>query len=198
MFYWVSVCLLLSWSSIILSSKNTSSGLPGRQIGAPLITHHYYLPCSLISFSFSFPWSKSETDLLKKKKESLHGERNITNVITKLHFFFFFTDPFLFLWPISHSFHPLLLHLWIFSFCAFHHYLTLVRDGNTSALLLCEQVFPKQSSPRTMGLCPWWYLKTISTQHPSRKLVPWVQVVTPTPRTLPAHSSHSITVFILT
>ena len=83
---WFQFAFLLLWSSIILSRKNTRSGLPGRLFGAPPVTHHYHLHCFSIPFSlFSFPWNKSETDLLKKK--SPHGERNITDIITKLHFF---------------------------------------------------------------------------------------------------------------
>lgn len=173
---------LLSWSSIILSSKNTSSGLPDRQIGAPLITHCYYMPFDFIFFFF--PLEQSETNMFKKKKKSLHGERNITDVITKLLFFSYKSIPIslthLSLFspnlplPLSHVFFLCLLPL--------PHTSQRQEQFSLPSVWTC---FSK-SSPRTIVLLPWCYLKTISTQHPSRRFpVLWAQVITLIPSTLP-------------
>lgn len=76
--------LLLLWSSIILSRKNSSSWLPSKPTAALIVTQHCYLDCFSIIFSvFLFLGAKGRQTL--KKKKSPHEERNITDTITKLH-----------------------------------------------------------------------------------------------------------------
>lgn len=99
---WFQLAHLLLWSSIILSRRNTSSGLPSKPTSALLFTQHCHLHCFSILFSlFLFLVAKGR-QTLKKKKKSPHEERNVT--ITKLqppqNFFFSDTPHSLFL--VSH------------------------------------------------------------------------------------------------
>ena len=66
---WFQLAHLLLWSSIILSKRNTSSGLPSKPTAALLFTQHCHLHCFSIRFSlFLFLVAKGRQTLKKKKK----------------------------------------------------------------------------------------------------------------------------------
>lgn len=68
--------LLLLWSSIILSRKNSSSWLPSKPTAALIVTQHCYLDCFSIIFSvFLFLGAKGR-QTLKKKKKSSRGKKH--------------------------------------------------------------------------------------------------------------------------
>ena len=73
---WFQLAHLLLWSSIILSRRNTSSGLPSKPTSALLFTQHCHLHCFSILFSlFLFLVAKGRQTLKKKKKKSSRGKK---------------------------------------------------------------------------------------------------------------------------
>ena len=72
---WFQLAHLLLWSSIILSRKNTSSGLPSKPTAALLVTHHCHLHCFSILFSLFLFLIVKGRQTLKKKKKSSRGKK---------------------------------------------------------------------------------------------------------------------------